>query len=113
MSQQPRVHDVTSPDFAREVLQSDLPVLVDFAATWCGPCRMLEPVLDDLASEYADRAKVVRVDIDQSPELATSFGVSAVPTLVFFRDGEVVDRAVGLLPAPRLGGKLAAVVAAA
>lgn len=103
---------VDSQNFAAEVLQSELPVLVDFSAAWCGPCRRLEPVIDGLAREFAGRARVVKVDIDENPRLAASYGVTAVPTLLFLRDGEVVDNAIGLVPGPALRDKLTRLVAA-
>jgi thioredoxin 1 len=98
--------------FSQHVLESDVPVLVDFSATWCGPCKLLEPVVHELADTYAGRARVVTVDIDRSPELASSFGVTAVPTLLFFKGGEVVDQAIGLTPGPALEGKLQSLLAA-
>lgn len=84
--------------FEREVLRSPLPVLVDFSAPWCGPCRVLEPVLAELAGEYAGRLKVVRVNVDEAPRVAARFGVLSVPTLLFVRDGQVRDQVVGAIP---------------
>ncbi len=84
--------------FEREVLRSPLPVLVDFSAPWCGPCRVLEPVLAELAKEYAGRLKVVRVNVDEAPRVAARFGVLSVPTLLFVRDGQVRDQVVGAIP---------------
>ncbi|MBT7693001.1 MAG: thioredoxin [Gemmatimonadales bacterium] len=97
--------------FSQDVLKSELPVLVDFSATWCGPCKLLEPIVSELAENYQGRARVVKIDIDSSPELATSFGVTAVPTLLFFKGGEVVDQAIGLMPGPTLNQKLERLVA--
>ena len=87
--------------FEREVLQAELPVLVDFYAPWCGPCKMLAPVLDALAREFEGRAKIVKVNVDDAPALAARFGITGVPTLIFFDQGEAVDEIVGFTP-PRV-----------
>jgi thioredoxin len=92
--------------FDAEVLRSDVPVLVDFWATWCPPCRALAPVLEDLARSYAGRAKVAKLDVDQNPATAARFRIQAVPTLLFFQGGQVVDEAVGALPRAALAQKL-------
>ena len=89
---------ISSSQFAAEVEGADVPVLVDFFATWCGPCKMLAPTLDQVAAEVAGRAKVVKVDIDASPDLAQRFGVMSVPTLAVFKDGKLVNQAVGVQP---------------
>ena len=89
---------VTSADFQSKVLESDVPVLVDFFATWCGPCRMLAPVLEEVAAEVAGKAKVVKLDIDQSPDIAQRYGVMGVPTLIVFENGQVKRQTVGAQP---------------
>lgn len=88
---------ITSDNFQQEVMQSDKPVLVDFFATWCGPCQMLSPIVDEVAEEVTDK-KVCKIDIDESPELAQKFGVMSVPTLILFKDGEVVKKESGARP---------------
>ena len=86
---------INSDNFEQEVIKSELPVLVDFFATWCGPCKMLGPVLESVAQQYEGKAKVVKVDIDESPELAQQFRISAVPTLFVVSGGNVVSEAMG------------------
>ena len=92
--------------FAREVLASDLPVLVEFWAEWCPPCHRIAPILDELAVEYAGRARVVKVDADANPETIRAYGILAMPTLTVFRDGAVVSQVVGAQPRSRLRAQL-------
>ena len=86
---------VTKDNFESEVLQSETPVLLDFFATWCGPCRMLSPILEEIAKEYAGKIKVCKVDVDEEPELASAFRVQSIPTLVAFKEGKAINMAVG------------------
>jgi thioredoxin 1 len=86
---------VTTADFDREVLESEVPVLVDFWAVWCSPCRMIAPTVDAVAEEYAGRAKVVKLNVDDSPDIAGRYGVQSIPTLILFKGGQPVDRLVG------------------
>jgi thioredoxin len=88
----------TSETFDREVLQSDRPVVVDFYADWCGPCKMLAPAFERMAEENAGRVKFVKVNVDEENGLAARYGISGIPTLVFFKNGQVADSVVGLLP---------------
>lgn len=81
-----------------EVLASELPVVIDFWAEWCGPCRMLGPLIEDLAVKYADKAMVGKVNVDEEQELAIRYGVMSIPTVIFFKNGEEIDRKVGVMP---------------
>ncbi|MFF3402108.1 thioredoxin [Streptomyces sp. NPDC002659] len=96
------VAEVTDADFDEEVLRAERPVLVEFTADWCGPCRQLAPVLSALASEEADRLKVVQLDVDTNPEITTRYAVLSMPTLMVFREGEPVKSMVGARPKRRL-----------
>ncbi|MCF3122833.1 thioredoxin [Streptomyces arenae] len=103
--------EVTDADFAGEVLgEADRPVLVEFTADWCGPCRQLAPVLSELAREEADRVKIVQLDVDRSPETAIAYKVLAAPTMIVFRGGEPVKRMVGARAKRRLLEELADVL---
>lgn len=96
------VTEFTDSNFQQEVLDSKEPVLVDFWAPWCGPCRMIGPVVEELASEYVGAVKVGKVNIDDSPGAAQNYAVSSIPTLMIFKDGDVVERFVGVQPKARL-----------
>lgn len=86
----------TSANFDAEVLGSDLPVVVDFFATWCGPCRMMAPVIEELAETYAGRVKIGKIDVDQNSDIAVRYGVMSIPTIILFKNGEIVQKSVGL-----------------
>jgi thioredoxin 1 len=90
----PKIVNLTKENFAAEI-QAGSPILVDFWAEWCGPCKMIAPILDELAEEYAGKARIGKVDIDQQQELAAQYGVSAIPTLLLFKGGQVAEQMVG------------------
>ncbi len=96
------VLEVKDDNFAVEVLQSDIPVLVDFWASWCAPCKQLNPVINELAEKYATRLKIVKVNIEDSPEVPTKYEVRGIPNLILFKDGKVIDSKVGALPVAAL-----------
>jgi thioredoxin 1 len=98
--------NATDASFASDVLASDKPVLVDFWAPWCGPCRMIAPQIHELATAYADRARVVKVNVDENPETAARFGISSIPSLLIFKNGKVVDRVVGFTSGKNLATRL-------
>lgn len=100
MSEQ--ITHVSEATFEQEVIAAELPVLVDFWAEWCGPCKMIAPILDDIAGEYAGRLKVCKVDVDANPGVPEKFGIRGIPTLIIFKDGNAVETKVGALSKSQL-----------
>ncbi|RGY97373.1 thioredoxin [Clostridium sp. AM58-1XD] len=97
---------ITTENFDGDVLQSGVPVLVDFYADWCGPCKMMAPVVDQIAEEYAGKVKVGKLNVDEQPEIAGRYGVMSIPTIIIFHGGEVVTKLVGVQPKKMLTGTL-------
>ena len=93
---------ITKDNFQKEVIESDIPVLVDFWATWCGPCRMLAPTLEEIARENEGKVKVGKVNVDEQQELAIKFGIMSIPTLIVFKDGKITNQTMGLQPKENL-----------
>ncbi|HPD64702.1 MAG TPA: thioredoxin [Bacteroidia bacterium] len=98
--------ELTSANFENEVIKSEIPVLVDFWAEWCGPCRMISPIVDSLATELQGQLKVGKVNVDNENQIAGKYGIRNIPTLLVFKNGEVVDKIVGAVPKPMLMSKL-------
>jgi thioredoxin 1 len=103
--------EFTDNNFDEEVLKSDKPVLVDFWAEWCGPCRMVGPIVEELAGEYEGKAKIGKVDVDSNPEVSVKYGIRSIPSLLIFKNGEVVDQIIGAVPKAHLEKQLKAQVA--
>ncbi|BAZ84651.1 thioredoxin [Dolichospermum compactum] len=97
---------VTDSTFQQKVIDSDVPVLVDFWAPWCGPCRMVAPVVDEIATQYGEQLKVVKVNTDENPQIASQYGIRSIPTLMIFKDGQKVDMVVGAVPKTTLSNTL-------
>jgi thioredoxin 1 len=97
---------ISDTSFQSEVIDSDKPVLVDFWAEWCGPCKMIAPVLENIASDYSDSLKIAKLDVDNNPQTSMKFGVMSIPTLLLFKNGEVVEKLIGFMPKERLLGKI-------
>jgi thioredoxin 1 len=98
MSDNPNVQQVSDTSFDGDVMKSDKPVLVDFWAPWCGPCRSVAPIVEDLATQYKDKIKVAKLNVDESSEVAMKYQVTSIPTFILFKNGEVADRVLGALP---------------
>jgi len=104
------VIDLTDQNFEQEVIKSSLPVIVDMGAPWCGPCRALEPMVEKLADEFADRVKVCRLNVDDNPNTAKEYGVRSIPFIAFFKGGKKVDETIGSVPADVLRPKMEALL---
>ncbi len=104
---QPKKHtiDITDATFEDEVMKSDLPVVVDCWAIWCGPCRVLSPILDELAEEYAGKIKVCKLDVDANPKTQEAYRIMSIPTVMYFKDGKMVNQTIGAWPKPKLKEK--------
>ena len=101
---------LTDDNFEREVLESAAPVLVDFWAAWCGPCKMIAPIVEELSGEYEGKAKVCKLDVDSAQKTATEFGIRSIPTLLIFKEGKVADQVIGAVPKQQITEKLDAVL---
>jgi thioredoxin 1 len=97
---------ISDASFETEVVKSDQPVLVDFWAEWCGPCKMIAPILETVAEEYSSTLKIAKLDVDRNPQSAAKFQVMSIPTLLLFKDGQVVEKLIGYMPKERLLGKI-------
>lgn len=101
---------VTDANFDSEVLKSDLPVLVDFWAAWCGPCRMVAPIIEELSSDYSGKVKFAKLDVDANPQKATQFNIRSIPNMIVFRGGRAVDSIVGAMPKAAIAQRLDAAI---
>lgn len=102
------VREIQESQFEAEVMKSSVPTVVDFWAPWCGPCRMVGPIVEELSKEFGSAVQFVKVNVDENPNLAGRFGVQGIPTLLFIKDGQVVDGQVGALPKPALASRVSA-----
>ena len=104
------VKEFTTTNFNKEVLESKCPVLVDFWAEWCGPCRMISPVIEELYKDFQDKAIIGKVNVDSESDISTEYGITSIPTLLFFKDGEIVDKHIGPASKSELEDKLNALI---
>ena len=102
--------EITDDNFENEVINSDLPVLIDFWAVWCGPCKMVAPIVEELATEYDGKAKIGKLDVDSNQQTSIKFGVRSIPTLLLFKDGELKETIIGAVPKTNIVEKLNALV---
>jgi thioredoxin 1 len=98
--------EITDANFEQEVLKSDIPVLIDFWAVWCGPCKMIAPFVEELAGEYEGKVKIGKVDVDNNPQISMNYGIRSIPTLLIFRDGKIADQIIGAVPKQAIAQKL-------
>lgn len=99
---------LTDATFTTEVLQSNIPVVIDFWATWCGPCRMIAPIIEEMAKDYDGKAKICKLDVDNNPDTATQYGIRSIPTVLIFKSGKVVDSVIGAVPKQQIIERLEA-----
>ncbi len=104
------VVEITDANFEEIVLKSDVPVIIDFWAIWCGPCRMIHPIIEEMSKEYEGKALMVKMDVDAHPATPAKYGIRNIPTLLFFKNGEVADKQVGVVPKKKLVEKLEALL---
>lgn len=102
--------EITDANYEEIVAKSDKPVVLDFWAAWCGPCKMIAPIIDEMHNEYEGKAIIGKVDVDNNPEIAGKFGIRNIPTVAFIKNGEVVDKSVGAVPKAQLASKLDAIL---
>jgi len=98
--------ELNDANFEQEVLKSDIPVLVDFWAEWCAPCRVIEPLVDELAQQYSGKVKIGKMDVDQNPQSSMNYGIRSIPTLLFFKEGKAVDQLLGAVPKNQIEEKI-------
>jgi len=105
----PVVH-LTDGNFDQEVLKSETPVLVDFWAAWCGPCRMVGPIVEELSNDYQGKIKMTKLDVDANPQKSAQFGIRSIPTMLIFKNGQIVDTLIGAMPKPAIAARLDAAI---
>jgi len=104
------VAHLTDANFDQEVLKSNIPVLVDFWAAWCGPCRMVGPIIEELANDYQGKVKMTKLDVDANPQKSAQFGIRSIPTMMIFKNGQIVDTLIGAMPKPAIAARLDAAI---
>lgn len=104
------VSHLNDANFDQEVLKSNIPVLVDFWAAWCGPCRMVGPIIEELANDYQGKVKMTKLDVDANPQKSGQFGIRSIPTMMIFKNGQIVDTLIGAMPKPAIAARLDAAI---
>jgi len=104
------VAHLTDANFDQEVLKSNVPVLVDFWAAWCGPCRMVGPIIEELSGDYQGKVKMTKLDVDANPQKSAQFGIRSIPTMMIFKNGQIVDTLIGAMPKPAIAARLDAAI---